>query len=69
LPRTDSRSVESGASIGSSGRSDRDRGCGVRAVRSVAQPSHVPERGTCKYLGEKYRRASIRRSQRRSNQR
>ena len=66
LPRPDPQSLESGAPIGSCGRSDRDRGCGLRAVPSVAQPSHVPERGACKYLGEKHRRASIRKSERRS---
>src|SRR4029077_1154303 len=53
LPRTDPRSLESGASIRSYSRSDRDRGCDLRPVPSVAQPSHVPQRGACKYLGEK----------------
>ena len=65
LPRTDPRSLESGAPIGSCGRSDRDRGCGLRAVSSVAQPSHVPERGACEYPGEKHRGASVREPERR----
>ena len=65
LPRPDSRSVESGAPVRLGRRSDRDRGCGLRAVSSVAQPSHVPERGACKCPGEKHRGASVREPERR----
>jgi serine/threonine protein kinase len=52
LPRTDPRSLESGAPIGSCGRSDRDRGCGLRAVprwhnRAMSQntaPANISEK-------------------------
>src|SRR5437764_11413388 len=60
MPCTDPRSVESGAPISSYGRSDRDRGCGLRAVSSRAQPTYVPEHGACKYFEEKHRGASVR---------
>ncbi len=54
LPRTDPRPLEIGAPIGSCGRFDRDRRCGLRAVPSLARSSCVAERGACKRSSEEH---------------
>ena len=69
LPRPDSRSLEIGAPIGSCGWSDRDRRCGLRAVPSLAQSSHVAERGACEHPREEHRHSAIRKPQRRQGER
>ena len=68
LPRTDPRSLESGASIRPGRRTDRDHGCRFPDLRET-ESNHLPEYSALECFGENRRGAAVRESERRQGQR